>query len=65
MTEGEVIAKSERTSARCAQYLFQAAERPVRTQNGLGRPELYIVWDVFAVGAPLGAAAHSCQRSIE
>ena len=28
MTDGEVIAKSERTSARCARYFFQAAERP-------------------------------------
>ena len=27
-TGGEVIAKSERTSTRCARYFFQAAERP-------------------------------------
>src|SRR3954463_14058847 len=33
MTDGEVIAKSERTSARCARYFFQAAERPRETKS--------------------------------
>src|SRR3954454_15916467 len=40
MTDGEVIAKSERTSARCARYFFQPFVVPKRSSSA--RPQMQV-----------------------